>query len=602
MNPNASYLFEASWEVCNKVGGIYTVVKTKAGLLKKLYPQYYLIGPYFEDKAKVEMNECPAPAFCQEAVAALKQQGIRCYCGKWQVRGEPSVILIDFHGLLPQKDAIKRKLWDAYQIDSLHAGWDFEEPMLWSWAVGLFLEQVVPKLEGKAVVHAHEWLSGFVLLYAKMQKLPFATVFTTHATMLGRTLASVGDLNTMLPTLDPVKEAYAHGIQAKFTTEKACAQHADIFTTVSETTAREAEKILGRKPEVLVLNGLDFEKFFTFEEAAIAHRKNREKIREFLSYFFLPYYTFDLDHALAFFIVGRYEFRNKGIDIFIKALGRLNQTLKQTSKISPEERAEKSIEERTIVVFFWIPQDTFGIKTELLESKTFYKHIKDFVVRSGEDMETDIIQAIVSRKELSEGIIFSNEFKLKNKRHLLSFVKNGNPPFCTHSINHEENDTIIRQFKQDGLLNRQEDRVKVILYPVYLTGVDGLLDLPYYDAMSGCHLGVFPSSYEPWGYTPLESAALSVPAITSDLSGFGKFIAPHVEGEENSGIFVLQRENKSEDEVIENFAKLLGRYAMLNSHERVKNKINANILSARADWSILINNYIRAHNLALERK
>ncbi|MBI2548597.1 glycosyltransferase [Candidatus Woesearchaeota archaeon] len=595
MNPNASYLFEVSWEVCNKVGGIYTVVKTKAGLLNKLYPQYYLIGPYFEDKAKVEMNECPAPAFCQEAVSVLKQQGIRCYFGKWQVRGEPSVILIDFHGLLPQKDAIKRKLWDTYQIDSLHTGWDFEEPMLWAWAVGMFLELVAPQLKGKpSVVHTHEWLSGFTLLYVKMQKLPFATVFTTHATMLGRTLASASDLYTILPTIDPTREAYAHGIQAKFTTEKACAQQADIFTTVSETTALEAEKILGRKPEVLVLNGLDFEKFFTFEEAAIAHRRNREKIREFLSYFFFPYYTFDLDHTLAFFIVGRYEFRNKGIDIFIKALGKLNQSLK---KSQPEGTPE-----RTIVVFFWIPQETFGIKTELLESKTFYKHIKDFVVRSGEDMETDIIQAIVSRKELSEGIIFSNEFKLKNKRHLLSFIKNGNPPFCTHRIDHEENDTIIRQFKQEGLLNRQEDTVKVILYPVYLTGVDGLLDLPYYDAMSGCHLGVFPSYYEPWGYTPLESAALSVPAITSDLSGFGKFIAPFVQGESNSGIFVLPRENKSEEEVIENFTKLLEQYALLDRHERVKNKINANIFSARADWNILIAHYIRAHNLAIERK
>jgi len=409
--------------------------------------------------------------------------------------------------------------------------------------------------------------------------------------MLGRSIAGSGDeLYGILDHLDPEKEAKKRGVNDKFSVERAAALNADIFTTVSEITAREAEKILGRRAEVLVLNGLDIEKFPTFEETSVKHTNSRKILREFATYYFFPHYTFDMKHALFFFIVGRYEYRNKGIDIFVKALGNLNKKLKEKNS------------NRTIIAFFWIPTETHGIKVQLLENKTFYRHIKNYVEESEEDRQRRIITELLSGRELTKKTLFTKVFLQQTKRDVLGFRRKGNPMFSTHNLNNEENDEIISHFKKEGLNNLKEDKVKVISYPVYLTGADGLLDLPYYDAMVGCHLGVFPSYYEPWGYTPLESAALGVPAITSDLSGFGKFIENKTSKQVSSGIFVLKRENRSEKEVVEDFTQMLYTYSTLNHHNRVKNKMDAKKIANLADWKILIENYIKAHNQSLEKK
>jgi glycogen synthase len=556
---------------------------------------YFLIGPYFEHNAHLELEETAPPEYVKKAFNDLNKLGIKCYFGKWQIESEPYTILIDGTPLLKQKDEIKKELWEKYKIDSLYAGWDFEEPMVWSYAIGILLESLKKHIdktdhEAKISAHFHEWMSGFALLYLKNKNVKIGTVFTTHATILGRTLCGNGlNLYDMLNNINPEYEAKRFNILEKFTTEKACAVNAHIFTTVSEITAIEAEKILGRKPEVLVLNGLDIKKFPTLEETSIKHADNRDLIREFFSYYFFPYYSFDLEENLIFYIVGRYEYKNKGIDLMIKALGKLNELLKNQNS------------NKTITVLFWIPGDAKEIRKEILENKTFYRHIRNYILRHSEELQKNIIKNVLSQKQnFDEEEIFSKEFIRDNKKHMAKFKRDGLPPLCTHYLGDENNDSIINGFKENNLLNKEEDKVKVILYPVYLNGVDGLIDLQYYDCLVGCHLGIFPSYYEPWGYTPLESVALGVPAITTDLAGFGRFIEKN-ENTNKKGIFVLKRYNKSEEDIINQFVRILHNYSTLDRHGRVENKIEAKELSELADWKELINNYFQAHNLALKK-
>jgi glycogen synthase len=588
---DSELLFEISWEVCNKVGGIYTVVMSKAALMKKNVQNYFLIGPYIENKAKFEFDEEKPTKELNNIFNELLKQGIKCHYGKWKIKGDPYTILIDFSRAVEQKNDIKNLLWDEYKIDSLKSEWDFEEPMIFSYAASKLIEQIVkvfPDL--KSSVQCHEWMTGLTLLFLKKNKVKMGTVFTTHATMLGRAFAGNNyDLYGSLDNINPKEEAYKLNVEAKFLTEQACAKNCDAFTTVSEITAIEAEKILGRKADVLVLNGLDINKFPTIEETSIKHITVRERLREFLTYYFFPHYTFDLSHNLTFFIVGRYEFRNKGLDLFIKALGKLN------------ERLKKEDSKRTISAFFWIPAAQTGLRTEILENKNYFRHIKNFVNFHSEDIINKIVSDIVSQKKLSVSSIFSTEFLDSLKKDITHFKRSGDPPLSTHYMD-ESKDAMINALRKNNLNNKKEDKVKTIVYPVYLDGMDEMLNLNYYDTMAGCHLGVFPSYYEPWGYTPLEAAALGVCSITTDLAGFGRFIEKHEKNKKNKqGIFVLKRMKVNEEEVINNLTELLHHYSKLTHVERVNNKTAAKTLAALADWNILINNYIEAHNLAIAK-
>jgi len=590
----ADMLYEVSWEVCNKVGGIYTVVKSKVELMQENYENYTLVGPFFADKAKLETQQTVPPEGIKKVFDRLAKEGIVCYYGKWLVKGEPSVILVNSQGFYAKKDDIKKWLWESYQIDTLFSNWDFEEPMIWAYAVGKMLEYIAEEYQNeKIVAHLHEWLAGIALLHLKDVQSRISTVFTTHATMLGRSLAGQGyDLYSVLDSINPDEEAHKMNVQDKYLTEKACATKTDVFTTVSEITSIEAEKILGRKADVLVLNGLDIQKFPNFEECSIKHKQQREVIREFISYFFFPYYTFDVSQTVIFFIVGRYEFKNKGIDIFIKALGRLNERLKHEG--SP----------KTVVSFFWIPTGVNGIKTELLEAEDKYEQIKEYVQRDIPTLKSRLINSILVDSEVTKDTLFDKEFLIEARKHRMQFAKQGSPLLSTHYLFNEKEDPTIKAFIEEGLHNSEEDVVKVINYPVYLDGNDNLLGLKYYDAIQGSHFGIFPSYYEPWGYTPLESAALGVPALTTDLAGFGRFIKAKQQEiqAEKGGIYVLDRYGKNDDEAVSNFTDILYEFVQLRRKDRVEQKMLAKELCEYADWKKLIQNYIRAHNLALEKQ
>jgi len=600
MDNREKIVFESSWEVCHKIGGIYTVVRSKAALLNDAYPNYFLIGPYFKEFADTDLVEEPSPHGFGEVFEELKNEGIVCHFGRWQVKGNPRTILIDFSGYWPQINDIKKRLWEQFKIDSLYSGGDFDEAAVWATAAGRLIEKFIQKKKErgennfKYVAHFHEWLAGFGLLYLKKSDVKVATVFTTHATMLGRTLAGSGrNLYDELDKIDADKEAYASGIQSKHLTEKNCAMLCDSFTTVSEITGIEAEHLLGRKPDVLVLNGLDMEKLPTFEEAAYGHRLTRDKMYEFIRFYFLPYYYFDIQDTVIFFIVGRYEYKNKGIDLVIESLARLNEMLKKEGS------------KRTVICFFWIPREVHGVKNEISLNKSAYMTLRDFIHDNSHSIQTNIVTNIIKsglKKINPEDIsknLFDSDFTYKIKQLELNFAKKGNPPLSTHNIPYEFDDEIVKNLLARGLDNREDDRVKVIFYPIYLSGVDGLTDLSYYDAMNACHLGLFPSYYEPWGYTPLECAALAVPSLTSDLGGFGRFLLQKTSGD--SGIFVLKRYKRDMDEVMKEFTNTLYKFAKFNAQERVHQKIIAKDLANLADWKVLIKNYFDAHDLAIKK-
>ena len=594
--PEAKLLFEASWEVCNKVGGIHRVIESKAALTAGLYRgNYWLVGPYFSGKAKGEFQEKAPPAAFKKAFAELEKEGVRCRAGKWLVEGEPNAVLIDFSGLMAREEKKKKGLWERYGIDSLNAGPDYTEPLVWAWAAGKTIGRLAPLLgkSGPAAAQFHEWLAGAGLLYLKEKGAPVGTVFTTHATVLGRTLANAGaPLYSLLEKISPDKEARRLGIQAKHGLEKSAAAAADVFSTVSEITAIEAARLLERKPDIVLPNGLDIGKFPTFEEAAVSHRKQRSRIREFLLYYFFPYYSFNLKKTLFYFIVGRYEFRNKGVDIFIRALGKLNKLMKK----------EKSA--KTIVAFFWIPAGGRGAKPEVAESKEIFRDIKDSLEDASEEIEENILYALAAGEKPREIGAFGDGEKgfLKEiRKKALKFRRKGLPPPCAHELP-AAGDPILASLKKEGLENKKEDRVKAVFLPIYLSGSDGLFNLNYYESIQGSHLGVFPSFYEPWGYTPLETAALGVSSVTTDLSGFGRFLRSKGADKENKGIFVLERFNRSDEEAAEDLAAIMRRFSRLSKSERARNKVRAKKTAGLADWAALIENYVKAHNMAAGKR
>ncbi len=588
---DAQMLFECSWEVCNKVGGIYTVVVSKAAQINAAYGgEYIAIGPYFHNNTIGQFQEEIAPPQMKKAFDALKEKGIVCHYGTWLIEGMPKAILLDTAGFGYTLNDIKKRLWEWHKVDSLNAPADYNEPVLWSYASGMLIELLAKESPSKKIAaQFHEWLSGAGLLYLKRMSPAIGTIFTTHATVLGRSLAnSEFPLYEMLEKIKPDEECYKHHVESKHFIEKASAKNADCFTTVSEITGMEAEHLLGKKPEVLLPNGLDLGKFPIFEEILLKHRTQRDRISEFCLAYFFPYYQFDLKNTLYFFTASRYEFRAKGIDLFIEALGILNTKFK----------GEKS--SQTIVAFLWVPTGIRNIRPELIENKTYFSDIRDFFNESKEDIEKNLLYALVDGKGASQDRILGEEFQREMRKKLAHFKKKGTPPIMTHDVS-DSNDVIVRSIKSAGLLNREEDRVKVIYYPIYLDGADGLLDLDYYEAMQGSHLGVFPSYYEPWGYTPLEAGALGVPAITTDLSGFGRYFCRGCSQSEYPGIYIVNRLGKKYEQAREQLAELLHQFALLPREARTKNKLEARRVAGTVDWVMLVENYLDAHNVAMKK-
>lgn len=597
-------VFEVAWEVANKVGGIYTVLSTKAPFMKKEFHDFFVVGPYNKRQAAVEFEDEEPSAEFEAVFNSLENDfGIKCYSGHWLVTDRPKCLLVDPADFKKEVNNIKREFWDIYRIDSLGASEDYNEPIIWAKAAGLLLERLIEDVfakefdKSKCVVHCHEWLSAGALLHLRHYKPEIKTVFTTHATVLGRTIAEAGEalydeINNGLARNTVVDDgrAYKYGVQAKHLTEKACAHAAHVFTTVSEITAKEAEYLLAKKPDLITPNGLNVERFYLMEELANLHVKYRNVIRRFVLDYFAPYYYINVEDSLFYFISGRYEMRNKGIDLFIDALAELNKKLKRESK------------QTIVVAFIWVPAPNRGKNIELLKHMSLYERIEDEIEEEVKKIKNRLYYAISRGEPPSEKNLLDEEFLYKIKKMLfeLKHEKNELPPISVLDV--DENDAILQRIISRGLLNREEDKVKVIYYPTYLSSADGLIGLEYYHAVIGCHLGVFPSYYEPWGYTPLETIALGLPAVTTDLSGFGRYVLKNISATEaKDAIKVIRRENVPYEESLKELTDFMYRIYMMPRRERGEAKIRAKRISYLFSWEKLISNYIDAYDIAFQR-
>lgn len=594
-------IFEVGYEVVNKVGGIYTVLSSKASEMKKHFRDYFAVGPYFKRNAATDFeDEKPSPEFQAVFDQLEKEFGIKCYSGHWLVTGRPKCLLVDPGDLKHRTNEIKRECWDYYRIDSLNSSMDFNEPIVWGKAAGILLQELINQVfskefeKEKCTVHCHEWLSGGTLLHLRHADPDIKTVFTTHATVLGRSIAEAGqdlhkEVNNALTKGVSVSDerCYQFNVQAKHLTEKACAHNTHLFTTVSEISAREAEYILGKKTDAILPNGLNLERFYLMEELANLHVKYRNIIRKFVMDYFAPYYYLNVEETLFYFISGRYEFRNKGIDLFIDALGELNKKLKQ-------EDARK-----TVIAFIWVPAENKGKNIELLKHIALYERLEDEIEEEVKKIKNRLYYHISKGEPPTSAHLLDDDFLYNIKKMLfeLKHEKNDLPPICALELDGEN--SITRTIKKNKLLNKESDKVKVIYYPTYLSPTDGLIGLNYYQAVIGCHLGVFPSYYEPWGYTPLETMALALPAVTSDLSGFGRFIQKNVLKESNieeKAVNVLKRANTDYETAKKELAEFMYGIFNLGKKQRGDAKMKAKKISYMLDWANLIEEYEKAYD------
>ena len=533
------YLFEVSWEVCNKVGGIYTVIATKAlHLQSQMGRRHIFIGP------DVWMHRTGNPDFLEDEHLyrswrkQARSEGLVFRVGRWNIPGSPVAILVDYKQHLPQADDILGELWRDYGVDSLSGNWDYKESAVFGYLAGRVVESFYHyNLKGgeKVVAQFHEWQTGAGVLYLKKSDVPVATAFTTHATMMGRCLAGNNlPLYNNLSQYNGDEMARRFNVMAIYSLEKKSAQNADVFTTVSDITAKECAQFLERPVDVVTPNG--FENSFTpasDEEYVRLHDAARDRLAKVASAMCAEEVP---SNSVFIGIGGRYEFRNKGIDVYIDALSKLNKS---------------GYEGRSIQAFIMIPSGHHGPDKELVAKL------------SGE----------------------------------------GNPSYQTqvsHYLMNAEYDMVTNYLRERGLTNAIGDKVKVYFIPSYLNGDDGVFNMPYYDILCGLDLAMFPSYYEPWGYTPLEALAFRIPTLTTTLAGFGLWVRSHYKGK-HPGITVLDRDDNNYDEVVEGVEKRVEEIAALELPERGKYRENAREVAQIALWDNQIKYYQEAYSIALDK-
>ena len=523
MDPN--YLFEISWEVCNKIGGIHTVLATRANLLRdKFADKYITIGPdlwQHKENPEFVQDDTLFPSW----LARTKEEGLRVRTGYWNIKGKPIAILVDFSHYISEKNEILTYYWNTQQLDSLNASWDFTESVLFGYAVGKVLDSFIHFQVGvreRAIAHFHEWMSGTALLYVKKELPQVGTIFTTHATVLGRSIAGNGwALYNYLEEYKPSELAYRFSVQHKHFLEAKAACEVDVFTTVSDITAREAAHFLGRIPEVVTPNGFDESLISDRTSFLQKHKKAAAKLQEVAQK--VTGTTFE-KKPLFVAISGRNEFRNKGIDVFIDALQQINKD---------------ATFDQEVVAFILIPSEYEGINT--------------------------IGQA-----------------------------------YTTHLVRDEYQSTILSKVKEAQLFNQKQDKVKVVYCPSYLLGNDGVFDLSYYDLLYGIDLTVFPSYYEPWGYTPFESLCFGVPTITTTLAGFGTWALSHFPNE-NLALKVIRRDDSNYQEVVIGVVSQIEKIARLSPTAYEALWEDAQQIGKAALWNKFFVFYQKAYELTLNK-
>lgn len=539
---HVDWMFETSWEVCNKIGGIYTVLSTKAKTLQKLYKDRIIfIGP------DVWTAETPSPYFTESrtVLAAWRKQlqlpdGVTVRVGRWNVPGRPIAVLVGFDGMYADKDRFYGEMWKLYGVDSLHAYGDYDEGCAFAHAAGIVigsLYEFLCKPSDKVIAHFDEWTTGMGLLYVKHNLPQVATVFTTHATSIGRSICGNGKpLYDYLGGYDGDQMARELNMEAKHSLEKTAAHQADCFTTVSDITAIECEQLLQLRPQVVTPNG--FEKDFVpsktkFAAARAAARDRLLKVASALTGRKIS------DDAFLVATSGRCEYRNKGIDVYLDAMRRLSE-MPLT---------------REVVSFVMVPAWCGDARFDLREA--------------------------LSRDNTASALA---------------------DPVITHQLHNYDCDPIINRIHGLGFANNGDESVNVIYVPCYLNGEDGIFDITYYSLLIGMDATVFPSYYEPWGYTPLESVAFGVPTVTTSLSGFGRWVDKSFDnGFGSCGVTVVRRNDSGYQEVVSGIARALDYLITCEPGQQVAISKAAFDTAGQAAWKYFIEYYEEAYKVAFAR-
>ena len=535
------YIFESSWEVCNKVGGIYTVLSTRAKTLQEaLRDKIIFIGPDF-------WKENESPYFKEDSSLfadwqwEAKNQGLKIRVGRWTVPGEPIAILVDFNPYFEKKNDIYGWLWENYGVDSLHAYGDYDEASMFSYAAALVVESFYNHyltLKDKVIYHANEWMCGLGALYINNKLPQIGTIFTTHATSIGRSIAgNMKPLYDYLFAYNGDQMAGELNMQSKHSIEKQTAYYVDCFTTVSDITAKECVELLDKPVDVVLPNG--FDNSFVPSTAKFTRKRNaaRRKMLDVANALLGE----DLDDdTLLVSTSGRYEFRNKGIDVFVEAMNRLLRDRDLKKKV---------------VAFIEVPGWVGEPRKDLQER-----------LKSGKKYDTPL-----------------------------------DVPQVTHWLHNMSHDNVLGMMKYYDMHNRKDEKVKVIFLPCYLDGNDGIVNLTYYDIVLGNDLCIYPSYYEPWGYTPLEAIAFKVPCITTDLAGFGLWANSVFgkNGEIEDGVKVIHRTDYNYSEVADIIKDTVADFSNMPLKQVDACRKNAGELSKKALWSEFIKYYYEAYDIAL---
>lgn len=538
------YIFESSWEVCNKVGGIYTVLSTRANTLQSQYPDRVMfIGPdvwmgkenplFLEDKN----------LFSEWISQAREEENLSIRAGRWNIPGKPIVFLVDFQPYYASKNEIYYKAWADFGVDSLHAYGDYDEASMFSYASALVAESFTKRYiasKYRVVYQAHEWMTGLGALYLQKSMPRIATIFTTHATSIGRSIAGNNKpLYDYLFAYNGDQMAQELNMEAKHSIEKQTAHQVDCFTTVSDLTDQECAVLLEKKADMVLMNG--FENGFVPKGTSfISKRKQARKALLKVANALLGEQLDD--NTLIFATSGRYEFKNKGIDLFLESMSRLN--------------SDPSLD-RNILALVTVPAWVAAPRGDLKE-------------------------------RLASGTsTFDTPLGL---------------PCITHTLHNPHEDRFLGMLKHLNLHNGKEDRVKVIFIPCYLDGNDGILNKSYYDTLIGFDLTLYPSYYEPWGYTPLESIAFQVPTITTNLAGFGLwFKTLGKENNLNDGVAVAHRSDYNYFEAAEEIKNLMCGFIQKTEAEVKAIRKNAKATAEKALWKHFIQQYYKAYDIALQR-
>ncbi|MGB0766288.1 MAG: glycosyltransferase [Phycisphaeraceae bacterium] len=589
-------LLEVGWEVCNKLGGIYTVLRTKVpSMMARWGKRYCLIGPYNHDTAQVEFEPAGPDQMdtpIGRAVQQMREMGYGVEYGHWLVTGRPQVVLMHVGDAKRYLGDIKYRLWADHRIPTPDGDALADDVVAFGEAVRMFLFVLGQQQGDKRdlVAHFHEWMAGVCIPMLRQEQWPGSIVFTTHATLLGRYLAMHNPVfYDHLSFFDPAHEAKHFNIEFQHGVERAAAHGSHVFTTVSDVTAMECRHLLGRDPDVLLPNGLNIQRFAALHEFQNLHAKYKQRIHEFTMAHFFPSYTFDLDNTLYFFTSGRYEYRNKGMDLCIESLARLNHRLKITES------------NKTVVFFIITRAPVRSINVGELQSVANLEDFRRIAEHMTEQMEDRIVEHAAKGQVPDLNALVDEYWRLRLRRSIHAWKRNWLPPIVTHDLQDDAKDDVLEKLRACHLLNHEEDRVKVVFHPDFINPVSPLWGLEYDDFVRGTHMGVFPSYYEPWGYTPLESIALGVPAITSDLSGFGSYLAQLLPDHEQKGLFCVNRRYTGYHEAADQLTDIMFRYTELGRRERINLRNTVESFSEQFDWHNLGRRYNEAHEIALDR-